>query len=152
VAARRIIRTLTDDEVAGIRARADHYVANARRYLQGLAPTGAPSATGVESAGPPGASNGRPTPRRPSRCNDERSCCCSAGCRHRRRRRWLVLDRPGAVRTGRTPDASISRPLPPFRRIAGFADVLLVEGAKRSCRRRRHGEAPAVTPRSRATR
>ena len=44
---------------------------------------------------------------------------------------WLVLDRPGAVRTGRTPDASISRPLPPFRRIAveGFADVLLVEGA-----------------------
>ena len=42
----RIIRTLTDDEVAGIRAGADHYVANARRYLQGLAPDRRPVGNG----------------------------------------------------------------------------------------------------------
>jgi carbonic anhydrase/acetyltransferase-like protein (isoleucine patch superfamily) len=33
----RIIRMLTDQEVAGIRHSADHYVENARRYRQGFA-------------------------------------------------------------------------------------------------------------------
>jgi hypothetical protein len=35
-----VVRTLTDEEVAGIRAISDGYVANARRYLQRLAPDG----------------------------------------------------------------------------------------------------------------
>ncbi len=42
----RIIRTLTDDEVARIRAGADHYVANARRYRQELAPDPRPVGDG----------------------------------------------------------------------------------------------------------
>jgi carbonic anhydrase/acetyltransferase-like protein (isoleucine patch superfamily) len=34
----KIVRTLSDEEVAGLRAIAAHYVANARRYLTDLAP------------------------------------------------------------------------------------------------------------------
>jgi len=32
----KVVRTLTDEEVAGLRAIAAHYVENARRYLEGL--------------------------------------------------------------------------------------------------------------------
>jgi carbonic anhydrase/acetyltransferase-like protein (isoleucine patch superfamily) len=32
----RIVRTITDEEIAGIRANADHYVENARRFLREL--------------------------------------------------------------------------------------------------------------------
>jgi carbonic anhydrase/acetyltransferase-like protein (isoleucine patch superfamily) len=32
----KVVRTLTDDEVARLRASADHYVENARRYLGNL--------------------------------------------------------------------------------------------------------------------
>jgi len=35
----KVVRTLTDEEVAGLRAIAAGYVANARRYLAQLAPT-----------------------------------------------------------------------------------------------------------------
>jgi carbonic anhydrase/acetyltransferase-like protein (isoleucine patch superfamily) len=34
----RVMRTLGDDEVAGIRAIADHYVDNARRYRTDFKP------------------------------------------------------------------------------------------------------------------
>jgi carbonic anhydrase/acetyltransferase-like protein (isoleucine patch superfamily) len=40
----RVIRTLTDAEIAGIRAISEGYVANARRYLAQLAPVGPASA------------------------------------------------------------------------------------------------------------
>ncbi len=38
----KVVRTLTDEEVAGLRAIAAGYVANARRYLAQLAPASPP--------------------------------------------------------------------------------------------------------------
>ncbi|WP_417308368.1 gamma carbonic anhydrase family protein [Devosia sp.] len=32
----RVVRTLTDDEIAGLKRSAEHYVANGRRYIAGL--------------------------------------------------------------------------------------------------------------------
>ncbi|HTS22583.1 MAG TPA: gamma carbonic anhydrase family protein [Casimicrobiaceae bacterium] len=45
----KVVRTLSDDEAAGLRAIAAHYVANARRYLSQLA-ADAGAAARVESA------------------------------------------------------------------------------------------------------